>query len=248
MNKFFLSAILLFPSLLFAQKKDELVVVSTQYGEMVFVLYDQTPKHKANFLKLAKEKFYDDLLFHRVIKDFMIQGGDPKSKNAPVGQMLGSGGLDYKVDAEFLPNLFHKKGALAAARDNNPQKASSSCQFYIVQGRVFSDDELNALSQRTNFPEKNITIIDYPEEHRTIYKTKGGTPHLDQNYTVFGEMLSGMDVLDKIAAEATDGNNRPLQDMKMKVKVITMKRKDITKKYGYQYPAIEKTKKTKKKK
>jgi peptidyl-prolyl cis-trans isomerase B (cyclophilin B) len=240
MNKFFLSALLLFPSLLFAQKKDELVVISTQYGEMTFVLYDQTPKHKANFLKLAKENFYDDLLFHRVIKDFMIQGGDPKSKNAPAGQMLGMGGLDYKIDAEFLPNLFHKKGALAAARDDNPQKASSSCQFYIVQGRVFSDDELNALSQRTG--------VNYPEEHRTIYKTKGGAPHLDQNYTVYGEMLSGIDVLDKIAAEATDGNNRPLQDMKMKVKVITMKRKDVTKKYGYQYPAVEKTAKTKKKK
>jgi len=238
MNKFFLTALLMFPSFLFAQKKDELVVVSTSHGEMVFVLYDQTPKHKANFLKLAKEKFYDDLLFHRVIKDFMIQGGDPKSKNAPAGQTLGSGGLDYKVDAEFLPNLFHKKGVLAAARDGNPQKASSSCQFYIVQGRVFSDDELNALAQRTG--------VNYPEEHRTIYKTKGGTPHLDQNYTVYGEMLTGFDILDKLASEATDGSDRPLQDMKMKVKITLMKRKDVTKKYGYQYPAVEKAKKTKK--
>ncbi|MDX1903906.1 MAG: peptidylprolyl isomerase [Thermonemataceae bacterium] len=216
------------PSLLFAQKKDELIEVSTKYGKMLFVLYDQTPKHKANFLKLTKEKFYDGLLFHRVIKDFMIQGGDPDSKNAKPGVMLGMGGLNYRVDAEFKPELFHKKGVLAAARDNNPQKASSSCQFYIVQGKTVNDAELEAYSQRTK--------ATYTEEQKNTYKTLGGTPFLDQNYTVYGEMLSGMEILDKIAQEATDTNNRPKEDVKMEVRVIKMKRKAVEKKYTYKYP------------
>lgn len=217
-----------------AQKKDTLVLIQTDYGNMLFILYQQTPKHRANFIKLVKEKFYDGLLFHRVIKDFMIQGGDPNSRNASPGELLGMGDLGYRIEAEFHPELFHKRGALAAARDNNPQKASSSCQFYIVQGRTFSDEELNALSSQIR--------VNFPIEHRKFYKTKGGTPHLDQNYTVFGEMLEGFEVLEKIVAEPTDPNNRPLKDIRMKAFLKVMKRKEITKKYGYRYPTKTKPK------
>jgi peptidyl-prolyl cis-trans isomerase B (cyclophilin B) len=222
-------------SILFAQKTDEIVFIKTSFGEMVFVLYDQTPKHKANFLKLAKEGFYNDLLFHRVIQNFMIQGGDPNSRNAKPGQMLGMGDVGYKIDAEFQPNLFHKKGALAAARDNNPQKASSGCQFYIVQGRKFTDEELNALSQQIR--------VNFPAEHREVYKMLGGSPHLDQNYTVFGEMLSGFEVLDKIASQPTNGAgiDRPIEDIKMQVSVKKMKRKKIEKTYKYKYPSKSRT-------
>ncbi len=224
----------------FAQKKDSLVLLQTDYGDMLFVLYEQTPKHRANFLKLVREKFYDGLLFHRVIKDFMIQGGDPNSKNAKPGEMLGMGGLDYRIDAEFHPDLFHKRGALAAARDNNPQKASSSCQFYIVQGRTFTDEELDALSARIQHK--------FPVEHREFYKTKKGTPHLDQNYTVFGEMLEGFEVLEKIIAEPTDARDRPLKDIRMKASIRVMKRSEVTKKYGFQYPEKPSKKKKKAKK
>jgi peptidyl-prolyl cis-trans isomerase B (cyclophilin B) len=231
----------LLPFFGYTQKTDELVVIKTSFGEMVLVLYDQTPKHKSNFLKLAKEGFYNDLLFHRVIKNFMIQGGDPNSKNAQAGQLLGSGDVGYKIDAEFHPQLFHKKGALAAARDNNPQKASSGCQFYIVQGRKFTDEELNALSQRTQ--------VSYPVEHREVYKSVGGSPHLDQNYSVFGELLTGFEVLDAIAAQTTNGAgiDRPLTDIKMQVSIVKMKRKSIEKKYKYKYIPVQKTSKKKKK-
>lgn len=225
---------------IFAQKKDSLVLLQTDYGDMLFVLYPQTPKHRSNFLKLVREKFYDGLLFHRVIKDFMIQGGDPNSKNAKPGEMLGMGGLDYRIDAEFHPDLFHKRGALAAARDNNPQKASSSCQFYIVQGRTFTDEELDALSARIEHK--------FPVEHREFYKTKKGTPYLDQNYTVFGEMLEGFEVLEKIIAEPTDAHDRPLKDVRMKASIKIMKRSEVTKKYGFQYPEKPSKKKKKAKK
>ncbi|MCS6796285.1 MAG: peptidylprolyl isomerase [Raineya sp.] len=238
MQKTLVFTAILLTQMVFAQKKDSLVLIQTDYGDMLFVLYEQTPKHRANFLKLVREKFYDGLLFHRVIKDFMIQGGDPNSRNAKPGEMLGMGGLNYRIDAEFHPDLFHKRGALAAARDNNPQKASSSCQFYIVQGRTFTDEELDALSARLQ--------IKFPVEHREFYKTKKGTPHLDQNYTVFGEMLEGFDVLEKIIAEPTDSRDRPLKDIRMKASIKVMKRKEVTKKYGFQYP--QKTKPTKKKK
>ena len=225
----------------FSQKTDELVFIKTSFGEMVFVLYDQTPKHKANFLKLAKEGFYNDLLFHRVIQDFMIQGGDPNSKNAVAGQMLGSGDVGYTIDAEFHPQLFHKKGALAAARDNNPKKASSGCQFYVVQGRKFGEEELAALSQSMK--------VTFPIEHKEVYKSLGGAPHLDQTYSVFGEMLSGFEVLDAIASQPTSGRgaDRPLVDIKMQVSVKKMKRKQVEKIYKYKYlPVHPKTKKKKK--
>ncbi|GAB4125430.1 MAG: peptidylprolyl isomerase [Raineya sp.] len=204
---------------------------------MVFVLYDQTPKHKANFLKLAKEGFYNDLLFHRVIQNFMIQGGDPTSKSAKTGDFLGMGDIGYKIEAEFQPHLFHKKGALAAARNDNPQKSSSACQFYIVQGRKFSEEELDAISQK-----KKVLI---PIEHREVYKSLGGSPHLDQDYTVFGEMLKGFEVLDTIAAQATNEQNRPLKDIKMNISVKKMKRKGIQKLYNYQYYQVEKTRRKK---
>jgi peptidyl-prolyl cis-trans isomerase B (cyclophilin B) len=237
MRKIFTFSLIILTHSIFAQKKDSLVLIQTDYGDMLFLLYQQTPKHRANFLKLVREKFYDGLLFHRVIKDFMIQGGDPNSKNAQPGEMLGMGGLNYRIDAELRPELFHKRGALAAARDNNPQKASSSCQFYIVQGRTFTDEELDALSAKIQ--------VKFPVEHREFYKTKKGTPHLDQNYTVFGEMLEGFEVLEKIIAEPTDSRDRPLKDIRMKASIKVMKRKEVTKKYGFQYP--EKPSKKKKK-
>lgn len=239
MKKAYLFFAFIFPFFAFSQKTDEIVFVKTSLGEMVFVLHDQTPKHKANFLKLSKEGFYNDLLFHRVIRNFMIQGGDPNSQNATAGQFLGGGDVGYTIEAEFQPHLFHKKGALAAARNDNPQKASSGCQFYVVQGRKFTDEELNALSQRTQ--------ITYPVEHREFYKSIGGSPHLDQNYTVFGEMLAGFEVLDAIASQTTNETDRPLADIKMQVSVKKMKRKKIEKQYNYKYPLQTKSSKKKKK-
>jgi cyclophilin family peptidyl-prolyl cis-trans isomerase len=188
------------------------VKLITDSGTMVIMLYNRTPLHRDNFIKLVKQHYYDSLLFHRVIHHFMIQGGDPDSKNAKPGEMLGNGGPKYTIPAEFDSTLFHKKGVLAAARegdDVNPRKASSGSQFYIVQGKVFTDAELDQLATK-----KKITI---PEYRRKFYRTIGGTPHLDMNYTVFGEVISGMEVIDKIASAKTDPNNRPLKDIRMKI-------------------------------
>lgn len=238
-------------------KGDTLILIETDFGNMKIKLYDKTPKHKKNFIKLAKNGFFDGLLFHRVIKDFMIQGGDPDSKNAPAGKMLGNGGPGYEIDAEFNDSLFHKKGVIAAAREGdnvNPLKKSSGSQFYIVQGRKFSDEELNKLEEQISLgnyinlhPEigkqaseyrmtgnkpafdslieeiknrKDYKAYKIPEYQRKIYKTIGGTPHLDRNYTVFGEIVEGLDVIDKIASVKTDKNDRPIKDVKMTVKVI----------------------------
>jgi cyclophilin family peptidyl-prolyl cis-trans isomerase len=192
--------------------KEPRVKISTSYGDMVIKLYNETPQHRDNFLKLAQGKFYDSLLFHRVIKQFMIQGGDPLSKNASPTQMLGSGDNGYTIPAEFNPNLIHKKGALAAARTENPKKESSGCQFYIVQGKPMTDAELNMIEQRNG--------IKYTEAQRNIYKTVGGTPFLDMNYTVYGEVISGLDVIDKIAAAQTQPGDRPVQDVRMTVTVV----------------------------
>lgn len=195
--------------------KETIVEISTDFGTMKFKLYNETPQHRDNFIKLAKEGFYNGTLFHRVIKDFMIQGGDPQSRNAAPDVMLGNGGPGYTIPAEFNSKLIHKKGALAAARlgdQVNPQKASSGSQFYIVQGKPLTAAELNMMAAR-----KKIT---YTTEQIKTYETEGGTPFLDMDYTVFGEMISGMDVLEKIAAVATNPQNRPLQDVKMTVKVI----------------------------
>ncbi|HTX87939.1 MAG TPA: peptidylprolyl isomerase [Bacteroidales bacterium] len=187
-------------------------VIHTDYGDMKGVLYNETPKHRDNFVKLAKSGFYDGLLFHRVIQGFMIQGGDPQSKNAKPGQQLGNGGPNYTIDAEFNPSLIHKKGALAAARTPdqvNPKKASSGSQFYIVEGRKTSAAQLES-----QYPGK------YNDAQKKIYETLGGTPFLDGSYTVYGEITDGLDVIDKIAAVQKDANDRPVKDIKMTIKII----------------------------
>lgn len=186
-------------------------IIETSYGVIKVKLYDSTPKHKANFLKLAKEGYYNDLLFHRVISKFMIQGGDPNSRNAPAGAMLGAGGPSELIPAEI--GAKHFKGALAAARTGgpgNPEKKSSGSQFYIVQGDVINPAQLQMLASQ-----KGIT---YTEEEAKKYSTIGGVPFLDGDYTVFGEVIEGLDIIDKIAAVQTDANNRPFTDVKMKVK------------------------------
>lgn len=203
-------------------KKD--VLFETNMGNMVLRLSDETPLHRANFIKLVKSKYYDGTLFHRVINHFMIQGGDPESRNAPAGKPLGNGGPAYTIPAEFKPNLFHKKGALAAARESddvNPEKASSGSQFYIVQGKVWTEGGLDTLAIKRL---KGYTI---PLAHKKAYTTVGGTPHLDQNYTVFGQLISGFDVLDKIAATPTskgDDADRPIKDVVI-IKAKLIKRK-----------------------
>jgi peptidyl-prolyl cis-trans isomerase B (cyclophilin B) len=194
------------------QKK---VMITTDYGTIVLKLYNKTPLHRDNFIKLVKQRFFDSLLFHRVIKGFMIQGGDPESKHAKQGQLLGEGSLKYTLPAEFDTSLFHKKGALAAARESdadNPEKRSSSTQFYIVEGISVTDDEMDRIEQKLH--------IKISENHRKIYRTIGGTPFLDMNYTVFGEVISGFDVIDKIANASTDENNRPLKNIRMKITLV----------------------------
>ena len=247
------------------------VKITTSMGTIVVRLYDETPQHRDNFIKLVSEGFYDCLLFHRIIQGFMIQGGDPESKNAPSGTMLGNGDVGYTIPAEFVDSLYHKKGALCAARTENPAKASSGCQFYIVQGKTFSDADLDGqegqinmqrkqgiFSQLINRPENadfknsfiraqqsqnqdslrilgaraeemvqkesaNLPMFKYTEAQRNMYKTVGGTPHLDQGYTVYGEVIEGLDVIDKIAAVQTAPGDRPVQDVRMKMKLIKMK-------------------------
>ncbi len=194
------------------------VKITTSLGVIIVRLYDATPQHRDNFLKLVKQHFFDSLLFHRVINGFMIQGGDPLSKNAEPGAALGMGGGEMaRIPAEFNPTLIHKKGVLAAARDGNPEKASSACQFYLVQGKKMSDIELNQVecSIRNTNPD-----FSYTEEQRKIYKTIGGTPFLDMNYTVFGEIEKGLEVVDKIAATQTAPGDRPVTDIRMKIELI----------------------------
>jgi len=196
-------------------EKEQLVKISTDYGDMVIKLYNETPLHRDNFIKLAKEGFYNGTIFHRVIKDFMIQGGDPESKNAVPGAMYGNGGPGYTIPAEFNKAFIHKKGALSAARlgdGQNPTKASSGSQFYIVQGKTYTNLELNTLGQRMG----RI----FTEEQKEAYETLGGTPFLDMNYTVFGEVIQGLDVIDKIAAVKTLQADRPEKDIKMTVSII----------------------------
>lgn len=189
------------------------IKIVTDSGTMFLRLYDSTPLHRDNFVKLVKESFFDSLLFHRVIEGFMIQGGDPLSKRAQPGQPLGMGGGDMqRIPAEFRNGIIHKRGALAAARDGNPEKASSACQFYIVQGKRSSDPELNMIEQNSG--------IKYTEEEREIYKSLGGTPFLDHNYTVFGEVESGMEVIDKIASVPKGAGDRPIGDIRMHIEII----------------------------
>jgi cyclophilin family peptidyl-prolyl cis-trans isomerase len=192
---------------------NRIVQLSTDYGIITIALSDSTPLHRNNFIKLVKQHFYDSVLFHRVISQFMIQGGDPTSKNATANTMLGNGGSDMeRIPAEFNKALFHRKGALAAARDGNPLMASSACQFYIVQGKSLTDMELDQLETQKGFK--------YPDSVRAIYKTNGGTPHLDMGYTVFGQVINGYEVIDKIAALPVSRSSRPLTDVRMKIILI----------------------------
>jgi len=189
------------------------IKISTDSGIIIVRLSDSTPLHRDNFAKLVKEGFYDSLLFHRVIPQFMIQGGDPTSKYAQPGIMLGNGGDNLsRISAEFKPSLYHKKGVLAAARDGNPEKASSACQFYLVEGKLWTDEQLNMMEQQEG--------VKYTQEQRINYKTIGGTPHLDGAYTVFGEVETGIEVIGKIANVSRDGNNRPLGDLRMKMEIL----------------------------
>ncbi|HHI87789.1 MAG TPA: peptidylprolyl isomerase [Candidatus Cloacimonetes bacterium] len=203
--------------ILFAQEheeqKEELmknpeVILHTNYGDMRIMLYNETPKHRDNFLKLAKESYYDSTLFHRVISGFMIQGGDPDSKNAGKNTRLGAGGPGYTIPAEFRKELIHKKGALAAARQGdrfNPQKRSSGSQFYIVVGRKWTADEIDMIEQQKGFK--------YTDEQREIYMTFGGYPFLDREYTVYGEVVEGLDVVVAISVVDTNPADRPLEDV-----------------------------------
>ena len=203
------------------RKKD--VLLQTSMGDIVIRLSDSTPLHRDNFLKLVKVGYYDSILFHRVIAKFMIQGGDPNSKNAPAGKPLGNGGPSYRVPAEFVPSLFHKKGVIAAARDGNPEKASSGSQFYITQGKIYTDAGLDSLETM------RLNGRKIPANHREVYKTIGGVPYLDQSYTVYGEVVKGMETVDKIAAVATSKGadlDRPLADV-MIIKAKLIKRKKI---------------------
>jgi peptidylprolyl isomerase len=252
------------------KQKETKVLIHTTKGDIIVKLYNETPLTRDNFIKLVKQKFYDSTLFHRVIQGFMIQGGDPDSRHAAPGVMLGNGDVGYTVPAEIEPDLFHKKGALACARtgDNvNPSKASSGCQFYIAQGKVYKDSELNMMEDRMNMGLKQqifTTIIDKPEnaglkqrfmtyqqqsnidslralaatiepqidsiyaktpkftyspEQRKAYTTIGGVPHLDGQYTVFGEVIQGLNIVDSIAAVKTGQGDRPVQD----VRILSMK-------------------------
>ena len=231
------------------------VVIVTDYGDIELQLYDLTPQHRDNFIKLVNEGFYDGLLFHRVIRDFMIQGGDPRSKNAKPGERLGSGTLGYTIPAEFVTEYIHKRGALAAARTNNPEKASSATQFYIVQGKPLTDEELDHVEAQFAEGRARQMYFQYRQEEeaamqnagqkvdpdlahvraeqkasaylrenpyrmkaedRETYKTIGGTPHLDGEYTVFGEVIKGMEVVDKITELETDDAARPKVDVKIR--------------------------------
>ena len=233
-------------------------------GDIVVRLYDETPIHRDNFVKLAKEGYYDGTLFHRVIKDFMIQGGDPDSKGAPAGKMLGVGGPDYTLEAEIKDGLFHKRGALAAARQGdqvNPERRSSGSQFYIVWGQVYNEGQLRQFSKQLKMQrmqdifnqlaaarkaeimqmrrERNRAGLQelqdqlaaeaekqaagytgLSEEQQRIYSTVGGTPHLDGQYTVFGEVEQGLDVVEMIQSSATGRGDRPIDDIEMRVSVI----------------------------
>jgi cyclophilin family peptidyl-prolyl cis-trans isomerase len=264
------------------QKKDYVVTIKTDFGDMVAILYDETPKHKENFIKLVKEHYYDSLLFHRIIEGFMIQGGDPESKKAKAGQRLGNGGPGYTVEAEINPKFFHEKGALSAARlgdQMNPAKASSGSQFYIVQGKKMSEHEIkidqqkfgSAMQQFFQNPENQVyrdsiaklyqsrdfkayeayilslkpivesqlgisTDKQVSPELVKAYTTLGGTPSLDGQYTVFGKVIKGLEVIDKIATQPKDGADRPVTDVRMKITVEELPKSKIKKLYGYTYP------------
>jgi peptidyl-prolyl cis-trans isomerase B (cyclophilin B) len=196
--------------------KEKSIKIETNYGVIILKLYDNTPLHTANLVKLCKEHYFDSTLFHRVIPSFVIQGGDPDSKHAGPEKQLGDGDLSYLVPAEINAINYHKRGALGMARDNNPEKKSSACQFYIVVGKVVTEEQLNTISTKTNRV--------FSAEQRKVYTTLGGTPFLDGNYTVFGEVTKGMEVVDTIAQLARNAADRPNVDVRMlKVRVLRNK-------------------------
>ena len=196
--------------------KEKSIKIETNYGVIILKLYDNTPLHTANLVKLCKEHYFDSTLFHRVIPSFVIQGGDPDSKHAGPEKQLGDGDLSYLVPAEINAVNYHKRGALGMARDNNPEKKSSACQFYIVVGKVVTEEQLNTISTKTNRV--------FNAEQRKVYTTQGGTPFLDGNYTVFGEVTKGMEVVDTIAQLARNAADRPNVDVRMlKVRVLRNK-------------------------
>lgn len=207
---FFIVPVLMLVWLGACKEKEYQAIISTEFGEITILLYNTTPKHRDNFIKLVNEGFYDDLLFHRIIDQFMIQGGDPASKTAAAGEPLGTGGPGYEIDPEI--GAPHLRGALAAARTPNLEKKSSGSQFYIVTGRPVSERELDQIQIA-----KKIT---YNEAQRKLYIEQGGYPSLDMEYTVFGEVLAGMDVVDKISKVDKDQRNRPLKDVRMKIKML----------------------------
>ncbi|MBY5959442.1 peptidylprolyl isomerase [Membranicola marinus] len=202
-------------NIMVASPEKSLVEIETPYGNMIVELYDDTPQHQKNFLDLTRKGFYDDLLFHRVIDGFMVQGGDPQSRNADSNARLGAGGPGYQVPAELDAGHKHFKGALAAARQGdpvNPEKKSSGSQFYIVHGGPVSKDDLKMFGRRNN--------QDYSEEEIEAYEKEGGTPFLDGQYTVFGRVIKGLDVIDKIAKTQTGAGDRPVEDITMKITEI----------------------------
>ncbi|MEM8899266.1 MAG: peptidylprolyl isomerase [Bacteroidota bacterium] len=221
-------------------KKDQLVKISSSMGDITIRLFDETPIHKENFLKLVNDGTYNGTLFHRVIKDFMIQGGDPNSKDLDQKGSWGRGGLGYTLEAEILPGYIHKKGMLAAARQGdavNPERRSSSCQFYIVQGKTFTERELQMAEARIS-----ATInqdIKYTEEEKKAYMEIGGAPWLDQQYTIFGEVIEGMEVVDAIGRTNTDPRDIPLEAITIEMEVIELRKKKIEKLYDFQYPEEE---------
>ena len=268
---FFIAALVVLLASCNTGPKETRVSITTPYGDIIVKLYDSTTRHKENFIKLAEAGYFNGTLFHRVIEKFMIQGGDPTSRNAKPGVLLGDGDTNYTVPFEYIPSYLHKRGAFAAARENddeNPLKASSASQFYIVQGKVFTNDELDAVELKVERRTKQYIMMDLlkregkedelkafrqmveqrdttnirltidkyrnaveaqylrtkpfriTEEQRRVYTTTGGTPHLDGAYTVFGEVISGMEIVDKIAAVKTDTNDRPVKDILMTVKII----------------------------
>ena len=227
MKKFFATLVLCLATIGIQAQTDNIrheIEMVTDSGKIVIALYNETPQHRDNFLKNVKEGVYDGQLFHRVIKDFMIQAGDPASKTATKGQMLGDSDDKYTVPAEIVyPKLFHKRGAVAAVRESddvNPQRASSATQFYIVWGRKFSDNQLAWAQERIDkYTNGQIKLT---PEIGNIYKTVGGTPHLDGSYTVFGEVLEGLDIVERIQTATTDDNDRPINDIRI-VKATVIK-------------------------
>jgi len=214
MKKLFTLLLLLTAVTTFAKPKNYYVRIKTAYGSCIIRLYNETPKHRDNFIKLTKQGFYNGTLFHRVIQNFMIQGGDPTSKTAKPGEALGDGDLKYTIPAEFRDSLFHKRGVLAAARDNNPAMASSATQFYIVEGKRLTDEDLDKLIAGRLKGRK------IPESEREYYRSVGGTPQLDQTYTVYGEVVIGLDMVDRIADVKKDKRDRPLADVPMTVELL----------------------------